>query len=127
MSIEHQLNEEIVAKLDDLKDLAVDSKEFTTAVDGLTKLMDKSIEFEKLEVDRRDKDESRENDKELRLKQMEEDHKNRIIGHCLTGAGIAIPAGLTIWGTLKTLKFEEVGSITTTIGRGFINKLLPKK
>lgn len=39
---------------------------------------------------------------------------------------IAVPALLTIWGTCKSLKFEETGTITTPIGKGFINRLFPK-
>ena len=29
--------------------------------------------------------------------------------------------------TLTSLKFEEEGTVTTIVGRGFVNKLLPKK
>lgn len=41
--------------------------------------------------------------------------------------GILVPCGVTIWGTLKTLKFETEGTVTSLIGKGFVNKLLPKK
>ena len=57
---------------------------------------------------------------------MEEEKKDRLIKNILTGAGIIIPLGVTVWGTLKTLKFEEEGTVTTLMGRGFINKLFPK-
>lgn len=127
MSIETLLNEEITVRMDELKDMKVDSKEYTSAIDGLTKLIDKTIEIERLDIERQDKEETRENENDFRLKQMEEDRRNRTIGHCITAAGIIIPSGITIWGTLKSLKFEEEGTITTAIGRGFINKLLPKK
>ena len=62
-----------------------------------------------------------------RGKQMEEEKKDRWIKNGLAAAGIIIPTLVTIWGTVKSIKFEETGTITTIMGRGFINKLLPKK
>jgi len=97
------------------------------AVDGLTKLMDRAIEIEKLDIDAKEKAENRKIDKELKLKQMEEDRKDRIAKNTLTAASIFGGFALTVWGTVKSIKFEETGTITTIMGRGFIQKLLPKK
>ena len=58
---------------------------------------------------------------------MEDEKKDRLIRNCISAAGIIIPSLLTIWGTFKTFKFEQEGTVTTIMGRGFINKLLPKK
>ena len=66
-------------------------------------------------------------DYDLKVKQIEEEKKDRLVKNCLTAAGIVIPVWVTIWGTLKTLEFEKTGTVTTIMGRGFINKLLPKK
>jgi hypothetical protein len=96
-------------------------------VDGLTKLMDRAIEMEKLDIDAKEKAENRKIDKELKLKQMEEDRKDRIAKNALTAASIFGGFALTVWGTVKSIKFEETGTITTIMGRGFIQKLLPKK
>lgn len=40
-----------------------------------------------------------------------------------TALGIILPTGVSIWGTLKTLKFEEVGTITTVAGKEHVRKL----
>ena len=58
---------------------------------------------------------------------MEEDRKDRRFKNGIALGGIVLPLAVTIWGTLKTLKFEEEGTVTTMMGRGFINKLIPKK
>ena len=58
---------------------------------------------------------------------MEDERKDRLVRNGITIASIVIPTAVTIWGTLKSFKFEETGTVTTTIGRGFINKLIPKK
>ena len=52
--------------------------------------------------------------------------KSQKIQTAISIVTIAVPALLTIWGTCKSLKFEETGTITTPIGKGFINRLFPK-
>ena len=112
MNIQTLLHEEIAKQLTELKGMDAGTEEYKMAVDNLTKLTDRAIEMEKLDIETRDKKEER---------------VDRIIKNCLAGAGISIPTLVTIWGTLKSLKFEETGTVTTIMGRGFINKLLPKK
>lgn len=127
MNIETLLREEIKEEFDELRGIKTGTEEYKITVDGLGKLMDRAIELDKLETDIQEKAENREADNELKLKQMEEDKKDRLIKNCLTAAGIVIPSLITIWGTVKSLKFEQEGTVTTIMGRGFINKLLPKK
>ena len=119
MGIKALLCEEIKEEIEFLKALGVSTDDHKLATDDLTKLVDRVIDLEKLDLER----------DELKLKaaQMDEERKDRLIKNCLTAAGIIIPVGVTIWGTLKSFKFEQEGTITTIMGRGFINKLLPKK
>ena len=112
MNIETQLHEEIVYEMGKLKDLEVGSDEHKKAVDDVSQLMDRAIEMEKLVAD---------GDKTV------DDKKDRLIKNCINVATILIPTAVTIWGTLKSFEFEKEGTITTIMGRGFINKLLPKK
>lgn len=127
MNIKTLFETEIENELNDLKDMEVGSDEHKTAVDGLTKLAEKVIEFERIENEIREKAIERENENSFRMKQMDDDRKDRLIKNCLTGVSIVTGVGITVWGTLKSLKFEETGTVTTIMGRGFINKLLPKK
>lgn len=119
MNIEALLKEEIQSEFETLKTVNMGSEEYKTAVDGLTKLVDRAIEIEKFNAEREDND--------LKQEQMKDEKIDRWIKNGLTLAGIIVPTGLTVWGTLKSFKFEETGTITTMMGRGFINKLLPKK
>ena len=127
MKIETMLYEEIRSELEEVKKLEVGSEKYKAAVDGLTKLVDRAIEIDKLNTDYEDKVEARELEKELKLKELDDENKDRLLRNGISIAGILIPVGVTVWGTLKTLKFEETGTVTTIMGRGFINKLLPKK
>lgn len=127
MEIKTLLVEEVQDELDNLGALELGSEEYKTTVDGLTKLIDRVIDIEKLESDSKEKVIVMENENDFKLKQMEEERKDRFIRNGIAVAGIVIPSLITIWGTVKSLKFEEEGTITTIVGRGFINKLLPKK
>jgi hypothetical protein len=123
MAIKTILDQEIedeFAKLDEMKK---GTDEYKTTVDGLTKLLDRHIEIEKQKTEA----EVREEERKLKLKQMEDDKKDRWFKNGIAVAGIVIPSAITIWGTIKSIKFEQTGTITTIMGRGFISKLLPKK
>lgn len=127
MKVETLLNEEIQDEFKELGNLEVGTEKYKVTVDGLTKLCDRAIEIEKLKTETELKQDQQNIDAELRSEQLKDERKDRVIKNVLTGAGIGIPALLTVWGTLKSIKFEETGTITTIMGRGFIQKLLPKK
>ena len=127
MSIKTLLVEEIQDELNDLSDLDLGSEEYKITVDGLTKLIDRAIEMEKFETENEDKIKNREKDDDFKLKQMAEERTDRWVRNGIAIAGIIIPSIITVWGTVKSLNFEKEGTVTTIVGRGFINKLLPKK
>lgn len=116
MEIEKMLKNEIQTEFDALRATELGSHTYETVVDGLTKLTDRAIEIEKLNVEKQQN--------ELRLA---EEKKQRLIGNGIAIAGVVLPLAVTIWGTKTSLKFEEEGTITTVVGRGFLNKLIPKK
>ena len=129
MDIDDLLLEEIEQEFNDLKDVEMGSEKYKASVDGLAKLVDRAIELRKIDADRNDKESEldiRSKDLELREQRDKYDKIDQLIRNGISIAGIVIPTVVTIWGTLKTFQFEEEGSITTNIGRGFINKLLPK-
>jgi hypothetical protein len=127
MNIEHLLYDEIENEFEKLRDKTPGSDEHKAIVDEIVKLMDRAIEMEKVNNDCQDKTEVRENDQAMKKQQMEDEKRDRLIKNTISVAGIVLPLIVTIWGTKVSLKFEEEGTFTTIMGRGFINKLLPKK
>jgi hypothetical protein len=127
MNIETLLREEIESELEKLKTMEPGSDEHKAAVDEITKLTDRAIEMKKVEAEIQDKAMTRENESSRLDAQMKMDQKDRLIKNCIAVASIVVPTAVTIWGTVKSFKFEQEGTITTIMGRGFINKLLPKK
>ena len=125
MKIETILQEEIKSEFEELKGMELGTDEYKSTVDGLTKLVDRAIKIEELNNDSQDKI-YKENELDLKQQQIEEERKDRKVQNSITVASIVIPTIVTIWGTLKTLKFEEVGTVTTNAGRNFMNRLFKK-
>ena len=115
-TIQTLLNEEISTLFAKLDTLTPGTEEYAKTNDELVKLVDRAIKMESFSIENANK-----------LKEMEDEKKDRRVKNVLTGVSIVGGFALTVWGTVKSIKFEETGTITTIMGRGFINKLLPKK
>ena len=123
MKIKATLYKEIEDELQALNEIEVGTDEYKSSVDGVTKLLDRAIEIEKHEAEMKE----REAERIAKNIQVAEEQKDRVVKNYISAGGVVLPLLVTIWGTLKSFKFEQDGTITTIMGRGFINKLLPKK
>ncbi len=127
MDIEALLKREIEDEFEVFQNMTLGTDDYKMTIDGLTKLLDRHIELKKVDYDHEEKAKNREYDNQLKIKQMEEDRKDRWIKNGITIASFVIPSLITIWGTKKSFEFEKTGTITTIMGRGFLNKLISKK
>lgn len=134
MGIEELLQEVIVEDLKNIKEMEVGSDEYKVAVEGVTKLLDRAIEMDKVQLECEEKSETRKIDEknrkaeeQMKLKQLKEEHIDRYIKNGLTAVSVIGGLGVTVWGALKSWKFEETGTITTTAGRKFVGNLFFKK
>lgn len=123
MNIEEQLRKTVQSELSELEGIEVGSEAYKIAVDGITKLADRVLEFDT----RASTKALAEAEQSLKQKEMDEEKKDRVIRNGITVVGIVLPLIVTIWGTLRSFEFEKEGTVTTLMGRGFINKLLPRK
>lgn len=128
--IKEKLDAEIGSELDKLEFTDIGTDEYKNTIDCISKLIDKRNEMEKLDIEREkltlsERTEENRITKEQKLNEFNE--KDQLIKNAISIGSIVIPVLVTIWGTYKTLKFEETGTVTTIMGRGFINKLIPKK
>lgn len=123
MKIKETLYKEIEDELQALNEIKVGTDEYRSSVDGVTKLLDRAIEIEKHEAEMKE----REAERIAKNIQVAEEQKDRVVKNYISAGGVVLPLLVTIWGTLKSFKFEKDGTVTTIMGRGFINKLLPKK
>ena len=100
-----KLDKEIEKLYEKLQTLDEDSKEYQMVEDAMIKLMDKKTEIEKLKGDK----------------------WSRISKILCDIAAILLPLGVTIWGTLLAFTFEERGTISSAIGKKFMDKLMFRK
>lgn len=146
------MDKEIVSQIKALGSLQSGSQEQTAAVKNLTALYEARINEEKVQLDAEDKREKREMDREqhradealkksqaadeaaarqrdLQLKeaQMEDQKVDRLMRAGIAMVEIGLP--LVCYGHWfrKGLKFEETGSITSSMMRNLINKFKTKK
>lgn len=115
MEMTTKLHAEVGNKIDALASLDVSTKEYSAAVENVTKLMDRAIEIDKLKIS-----EARDE------KQMIEERKARIVKNSIDVGSVVLPLAVTVWGALVSLKFEEEGTITTTVGRKTLDKLFKR-
>ena len=77
MSVKRLLNDEIVSEIENLNKVPLGSEEHKIAADALAKLLDKSIEMDKLDLEYQDKADSREAANNLKRIEIEEEKKDR--------------------------------------------------
>ena len=135
MSTKTLLEDEIQTTIEEIGHLEVGSEKHGTATEALTKLLDKYNAMERLEVEIREKYDSKEAENALKeaeyaLKEEQLKHEKRdaIIKNILTGlqvvaCGIMIP----IWGVKAAAKYEEEGVFKNVWTRAAITDILPKR
>lgn len=123
MKIETMLHDGIEDGFNELKKIQVGTEEYKSTVDGLTKLLDRAIEIDKIDSEIQNNTKNRQSETNIELEKIENDRKDRIIKNCLTAASIICTAGITVWGSLKSWKFEETGVVTSGPGREFMRRI----
>lgn len=119
------LDAEIEYEFEKLADTEFGSKEYQIGVDGVTKLIDRAIEYKKMDAEK----ERLVEETQIRNKQQKDEKNNRLVQNILTGAGIVIPVAVTIWGAVMSFKieFRDNEIVSSTVGRKFVDKILSGK
>ena len=124
MSVKKLLTDEIESQIGSLEDLAFGSEEYHRGVEDTAKLLDRLNEMEKNERDYHDKLDNRDNERDLKLKEMKAERNERILKYGLNALTFAISLGVTIWANKDSKNFEQGFTHTTEAGRSSTRKLL---
>ena len=127
MNVEKLLDEVIEQELKDLKEIELGTESYSNTVEGVTKLIDRKKDLVSVELEYQEKVNHRENENYFRMKEIENESKDRKINYVMVGLGILIPASITIWGAKSSWRFEEHGTITSNAGREFMKRLFLRK
>lgn len=120
MSVEKLMNDELVCRLTDLQGLKVESPEYRTGVDSVTKLANALVEMKKTEADIA----AQEEETRLKHKQQKSETFDKIARNAIQFVAVGGGIGVTVWGTVKSLKFEETGVCTSTAAKKFFANAL---
>lgn len=121
------LGEEVESQIEEVHKISLGTDESKIAIDGVTKLADRSIELEKLRIQEEDLAEKRNMDYELRSEQIKKEHLRGMID---IGTKVLIGLGglaLSVWGTIYTTNFEREDNYTTSASRSWIPSLFKPK
>ena len=58
--------------------------------------------------------------------EIEAENKREKIRNIITVGTFSITTFVSIWAVLKTFKFDQEGTVTSTLGRGILNNIIPK-
>ena len=118
MSIKNALDDEIRNELENLKKEAIGSDVYKANIDGVTKLLDRKIEIEKLE---------NQLIRSISLLMLKEDRKSRISNNSIKIGTFVCSTMLYTLAFIASTNFERYGSFTTKGGINSIGKLLTLK
>ena len=97
MEIEQLLQDEIKDELQGLSTLELGSDKYKVTTDGIVKLMDKAIEMDKINRDQDERQANRNEDLELKYRQIEAEIRDRKVKNVITvvisGVGTVVPSG----------------------------------
>lgn len=124
MSIKTTLTEEFNDQMKDLHKLEVGTERYSTAVNGVTKLADKIIDLEKMEIEREERAKDRDTEIELKSQQMEIDKRDKRNQNLVNVVKIAVPTVAGFAMGIISMKWEKLETITSTAGRQALKDII---
>ncbi len=126
-NISEQLDDVIEKRLKEFDRYDLDCENTKQAVEAIEKLYKLKIEERKVEGELYEKQKTRENEEDVKNKELHEKRVDRWVNGAITVASTA--ASLVFYGIWmnKGFKFEETGSFTSTTFKGLFNRFRPMK
>ena len=116
------LETELQSKIEELGRTKVGTEEHEAVLDEIKTLTSSLKELKQVSIDAEDK----RMNYELKSEQVSDEKKDRKIKNGIAIASLAVTTvtslGLAYW----TFRFDEKGSITSTLGRTILNKFIPR-
>lgn len=126
-NISEQLDDVIEKRLKEFDYYDLDSENTKQAVEAIEKLYKLKIEERKVEGELYEKQKTRENEEDVKNKELCEKRVDRWVNGAITVASTAASLVFySVW-MCKGFKFEETGSFTSTTFKGLFNRFRPMK
>ena len=127
MELKELIQKEVESELKVLSTTDVGSDKYKATVDHIVKLTDKVIDMEKLEIESEKASEQLNANSDLKWQEIEANSKDRKTQNRIAIAGLIMNSALIVWGTLKTFKFDNTSTVTSTLGRDILRRFVPRK
>mgnify|MGYP004626849527 CR=1 FL=1 len=127
MELKELIQKEVESELKVLSTTDVGSDKYKATVDHIVKLTDKVIDMEKLEIESEKASEQLNANSDLKWQEIEANSKDRKTQNRIAIAGLIVNSALIVWGTLKTFKFDNTSTVTSTLGRDILRRFVPRK
>lgn len=127
MELKELIQKEVESELKVLSTADVGSDKYKATVDHIVKLTDKVIDMEKLEIESEKASEQLNANSDLKWQEIEANSKDRKTQNRIAIAGLIVNSALIVWGTLKTFKFDNTSTVTSTLGRDILRRFVPRK
>lgn len=124
MSIRNHLVSEIEDELKELEKIQVGSEQHKNAVDSVTRLVDRVIEFDKQAYESETKDQVIKNDRNFKEEQLKIDKRDKIVKNLITIGGSVLTGAALVTATVFSIWFEKDYNWTNEGGRNAIRELL---
>ena len=85
MELKTLLKTEIQDEISELGKISLGTDEYKATVEGVSKLLDKAIELEKIEVECAEKANDRDINAEIQVKRLKLERRDKIVGNVITG------------------------------------------
>lgn len=103
-------------KIDDLiESLEIGSNEYQAASEERDKLRNELIKLEQIVL---------END--VKITQIQSEDRRENIRNMITIGTFVVTTGVSVFAIAKTFKFDQVATVTSTLGRNILNGVVPK-
>ena len=91
------------------------SERYQAALEERDKLRNELIKLQQIELER-----------ETKLSQIESENQREKIRNGITIGTFVVTTGVSVYAIAKTFKFDQVATVTSTLGRNILNGVVPK-
>lgn len=95
--------------------LDANSDKYVAALEERDKIRNELLKLEQIEQD-----------KELKLSQIKSESEREKIRNGITIGTFVVSTGISVYAIAKTFKFDQVATVTSTLGRNILNGVVPK-
>lgn len=95
--------------------LDVKSERYQASLEERDRLRNELIKLEQIELER-----------ETKLSQIKSENEREKIRNGITIGTFVVSTGISVYAIAKTFKFDQVATVTSTLGRNILNGVVPK-